>query len=178
MAMAIQVALWGMVALTMLVLIGTLFFAATIFSGAPWVPTPLATAREMCRLADIGAGSRVLDVGCGDGVLVREAARSFGAHGIGIELNPMIAVWARLLAHLQGVGGRVRIVRGNMHTVNLPDVDVCMLYLLPKATQRMARRLKGRYAHLIVVSHGFEIDALTPTRTVKVGRTTLRRYEW
>lgn len=170
--------LWGMVAVTVMLLVGTLFFTATIFSGAPWVPTPRATAHEMCRLAGIGKGSRVLDMGCGDAVLLREAARGFGARGVGVELNPMIALWARVLVRAQGMRGRIRIVRGNMHTVALPDADICMLYLLPKATQRIVRRLRERYAHLVVVSHGFEIDDMSPTHTEKIGRATLRRYEW
>lgn len=152
--------------------------AATIFSGAPWVATRLPTIRAMCDLAELQPGGRVLDLGCGDGSIVITAAKDYGATGIGVELNPLLARWARWKARQAGVQNRVRIIRGNMFDVELPDTDVVMLYLLPKATARVERRLKERYKHLRVISHGFELKE-TPEHSRKTnGKVTVRRYEW
>ena len=61
-------------------------FVPAIFArSAACSPTPRASA----------AGDRVLDVGCGTGVVAREAARRVGAEGrvVGLDLNPrMLAV--------------------------------------------------------------------------------------
>ena len=120
--------------------------ALTLLSGAPWVPTRRPVAREMCKMAELKPGDRVLDLGCGDGAILLMAAREFGAIGIGVELNPLLVLWARVRARLSGVADRVTIVRGNMFIADLPDADVVMLYLLPRAMRRIEGRLKAHYA--------------------------------
>jgi SAM-dependent methyltransferase len=61
---------------------------------------PAIFARSAVLLADvaaIGRGDRVLDVGCGTGVVAREAARRVGADGrvVGLDLNPRMLEVAR-----------------------------------------------------------------------------------
>ena len=150
----------------------------TMFSGAPWVPTQRSVAREMCKMAGLKSGSHVLDLGCGDGAILLVAAKEFGATGVGIELNPLLVAWARLRARMQGVSDRVQIIRGNMFTTALPDVDTVMLYLLPRAMRRIERRLKERYPSLCVVSNGFVFDTLQPAATLDIGEANLRLYRW
>jgi SAM-dependent methyltransferase len=50
--------------------------------------------------AEIGRGDRVLDVGCGTGVVAREAAKRLGPEGrvIGLDLNPRMLEVARRIA--------------------------------------------------------------------------------
>ena len=152
--------------------------AVTIFSGAPWVPTHKSVARAMCTIAQIKPGDRVLDLGCGDGAILLMAAREFGAIGIGVELNPLLVLWARVRARLSGVADRVTIVRGNMFIADLPDADVVMLYLLPRAMRRIEGRLKAHYALLRVVSNGFMFESAKPVATMHTGESTLRMYSW
>lgn len=159
-------------------LVVTVCIAATMFSGAPWVATRMPTIRAMCELAELKAGDRVLDLGCGDGSIVITAAKEYGAMGIGVELNPLLARFARWKARRAGVQNRVRIIQGNMYDVELPDADVVMLYLLPKATARVERRLKERYAHLRVVSHGFKLQETPELSHTTHQKVTVRRYEW
>ena len=94
--------------------------------------TRAPTIRAMCDLAKLKPDDRVLDLGCGDGSIVITAAREYGAFGIGVELNPLLAAYARFKMRRAGVQDRVRIIQGNMYDVELPDVDCVMLYLLPK----------------------------------------------
>ena len=129
--------------------------AVTMFSGAPWVPTNKVISRGMCDLADLKEGDKVMDLGCGDGSILLTAAKEYGATGYGVELNFLLVWIARLRAWRMGVSDKVMFVRGNMFHCDLPDVDVIMLYLLPKATHRVEKRLQERYKHMTVISHGF-----------------------
>jgi ubiquinone/menaquinone biosynthesis C-methylase UbiE len=54
------------------------------------------------KLLDIKAGERVLDIGCGSGVVTRELARRVGPDGIavGLDQSPPFLVAARELAIL------------------------------------------------------------------------------
>lgn len=151
--------------------------AATMFSGAPWVATKRSVSQAMCKLAGITSDDRVMYLGCGDASVLIVAAREFGATCVGVELNPFLVWIARARVRLAGVADRVTIVRGNMFQVPLPDVDVVLLYLLPKATHRVEKRLQERYKHLRVVSHGFQLQQ-SPTQEVAVGPIHVRRYEW
>ncbi|MEK7529719.1 MAG: methyltransferase domain-containing protein, partial [Patescibacteria group bacterium] len=164
--------------LASLSLVVTFFIAATMFSGAPWVATRATTVRAMCDLAKLKPDDRVLDLGCGDGSILITAAREYGAFGIGVELNPLLAYYARFKMRRAGVQDRVHIIQGNMYDVELPDVDCVMLYLLPKATARIERRLKKRYLHLRVISHGFQLQETLEHSHNTQGKVTVRRYEW
>src|SRR6202790_554420 len=54
----------------------------------PYVPTTEATVQEMLKLAGVKKSDVVYDLGCGDGRIVIAAAKSGGARGVGIDINP------------------------------------------------------------------------------------------
>ena len=64
---------------------------------APFVATPIPVARRMLEMAGVTEDDLVVDLGCGDGRLVVEAARRYGARGLGVDLDPRL-VAASLLS--------------------------------------------------------------------------------
>ena len=52
-----------------------------------WVPTPDAVVTGMLKLAGVGKGDVVYDLGCGDGKIVIAAAK-LGARGVGVDIDP------------------------------------------------------------------------------------------
>lgn len=68
---------------------------------APFEMITGTTAPELVRFAGVRAGSRVLDVGCGTGVVALTAARR-GAHVTGADLTPELLERARENAEIAG----------------------------------------------------------------------------
>ena len=62
-------------------------------------------AQALCDLAGIGAGDRVLDLGCGTGIVARTAAARVGADGrvVAVDVNPAMLEHARGVAAAEGV---------------------------------------------------------------------------
>jgi SAM-dependent methyltransferase len=74
-------------------------------------------------LLGIQSGERVLDVGCGSGVVTRDIARRVGSGGraVGIDQSPQFLVAARELAQAAGLGGQVEFREGS--ALHLPFSD-------------------------------------------------------
>src|SRR5579862_9449268 len=54
----------------------------------PYLPTTDSAVDAMLKLAEVKSSDVVYDLGCGDGRLVIAAAKEYGAHGVGIDINP------------------------------------------------------------------------------------------
>ena len=63
-------------------------FAQTPGADVHYVPTPEAVVSAMLEVAGVTAADVVYDLGSGDGRIVIEAARRYGARAVGIELDP------------------------------------------------------------------------------------------
>jgi predicted RNA methylase len=53
----------------------------------PYVPTTEEAVKAMLTLAEVKKTDIVYDLGCGDGRIVIAAAKEYGAHGVGIDIN-------------------------------------------------------------------------------------------
>jgi SAM-dependent methyltransferase len=67
----------------------------------PFVPTPQAVVDRMLTVAGVGRRDTLYDLGCGDGRIVVTAASQYGAHGVGIDLNPERIAEARANVNLK-----------------------------------------------------------------------------
>lgn len=59
-----------------------------VYINAPYVSSSDKVASAMLKLAGVSKSDIVYDLGCGDGRIVILAAKQYGAHGTGIDLNP------------------------------------------------------------------------------------------
>ena len=120
---------------------------------APYIPSPRSTVDEMLRLAAVSASDVVYDLGAGDGRVVIEAARKFGARGVGIELDPKLVALARRNAEHAGVADRVRFVQQDLFQTDLGPASVIALYLSPNLNLRLRPALLKLRPGTRIVSH-------------------------
>lgn len=78
----------------------------------------------------LGAGQRVLDMGCGLGGPARFVARSTGAHVVGIDLTPEFVETARVLTAKSGLEDKVEIVEGSVLDLPFETSDFDAAYLI------------------------------------------------
>jgi hypothetical protein len=127
----------------------------------------------MLRLAGTGPDDFVIDLGSGDGRIVIEAARRFGARGLGIELDRALVEKSRASARSAGVAERVTFVVGDVLVSDISRASVVTVYLLPA----LMRKLQLRFIDELepgtrVVSHAFALTSWKPDRveTVRISR--------
>jgi SAM-dependent methyltransferase len=144
----------------------------------PFVPTPQDVVDRMLALAKVGKNDTLYDLGCGDGRIVVTAARRFGAHGVGIDLNPERIVEAEANARKAGVEKRVSFKVADLFDTDLSPASVVSLYLLPDVNVKLRPRLWSQLkTGARVVSHAFDMGPdWPPERTVDVDGRTI--YLW
>lgn len=67
---------------------------------------------QLGEICELKPGTRVLDIGCGKGYLLRRWAERWKVEGTGLELNPAFVREARRLAEAEGVQNLVTVVEG------------------------------------------------------------------
>ena len=108
--------------------------------GAGWEPTSRRKVRRMLELSGTGPADVVYDLGSGDGRIIIEAAKAYGARAVGVEADPLRVVYSRLSISLHRLGGMTRVIWGNFFHVDLRGATVVTLFL----TQGTNRRLKSK----------------------------------
>ena len=154
---------------TILLIFGLLVLAGMvilpIFFGAPWHPLMPGTIRRILRFAEVQPEETVCDLGCGEGRVLITAAKDFSARAIGVEIDPLKVVMARLLARMNGVSDRVQIVRGNMFDFDPGSADVLYLYLTHQAVDKLFPEiLKKLKPSVRIVSYRFCLRGMTPEK--------------
>jgi cyclopropane fatty-acyl-phospholipid synthase-like methyltransferase len=135
--------------------------AASVFAQTPgadvhYVPTPDAVVSAMLDLAQVTAADMVYDLGSGDGRIVIEAARKYGARAVGIELDPELNKRAAKNAQKAGVAGRVSFVRADFFKTDLSEATVVTLFLSPNINARLQPKLRRELKPgARIVSHRF-----------------------
>jgi SAM-dependent methyltransferase len=141
--------------------------------------TPPRVVSAMLRLAQITPDDVVYDLGSGDGRIVIQAAREYGARGVGIELEPPLIEIARHMAREAGVADRVAFIEGDFFTADISEATVVMLFLSSAVNARLESKLRAELRPgTRVVSHQFPIGTWAPDAAIRPepGGTDLFRW--
>ncbi len=141
-----------------------------------YVPTPPAVVSAMLKAAGVTGRDVVYDLGCGDGRIVIEAARSYGARGVGIDIDPERIEEAQANARRAGMQNQVQFRLADLFEVDLGEATVISLYLLPRLNLQLRPRLLALKSGTRIVSHAFDMGDWKPEQELKVdGRSV---YLW
>lgn len=132
-----------------------------------FVPTPQSVVEEMLRLAQIGPGETIYDLGSGDGRIVITAAQAYGAFATGFEIDPRLVAQSRKQIADRGLGDVARIEEGDLFQVDLSNVDVVTLYLSPVLNRKLVPQFSKLKPGARVISHDFDIPGIEQQEVVR-----------
>ena len=107
----------------------------------PFVPTTEQAVQAMLKLADVKKTDIVYDLGCGDGRIVIAAAKDYGAHGVGIDINPQRIQEAKDNAKKAGVEDLVRFEENDLFEADIHEASVVTLFLLSGVNLKLRPKL-------------------------------------
>ena len=134
---------------------------------APYIATPEDVVERMLTLAQVTRDDVVYDLGCGDGRIPIAAARTYGARGVGLDIDPKLVALARANAKAAGVDRLVDFRVEDVLTADVSAATVVTLYLLSSSNERLRptlmRQLKPGAR---IVSHAFSMGRDWPADKV------------
>ena len=143
----------------------------------PYVPTPPAVVDAMLKMANVTANDVVYDLGCGDGRIPIAAAQTYGARGVGIDIDPVRISEANANAKAAGVTDKVTFLTQDLFTSDFREATVVTLYLLPRINEQLMPKLqKELKPGTRIVSHAFDMGNWPPSEMTIVGGK--RIYLW
>jgi SAM-dependent methyltransferase len=134
----------------------------------PYIPTTETAVKAMLELAAVKSSDIVYDLGCGDGRIVIAAAKSYGARGVGIDIDPALIREAKQNARQAGVERRVAFREQDLFLTNFREATVVTLFLLPAVNKRLLPQLEALKPGTRIVSNTFEIGDWKPVREIVV----------
>lgn len=156
--------------------LGILFLTAyAAWRGAPWLPTPHRAVEAALAAVGVRDGDLLVDLGAGDGRVLREAARR-GARAVGYELSPLLwlVAWVRTRQfglRLRGSGsrsGQARVLLRDGFRADLSSATVLFAFLRPATMPRLAHALNRRplAGSVRILTYAFPLPDRAPSRVL------------
>ena len=133
-----------------------------------FVPTPQKVVERMLQLAEVKKDDLVYDLGCGDGRIVVTAAKKFGCRGVGYDISRKRVRESLENVRKNNVENLVRIEQKDIFTLDLSEVNVITLYLLPELNVRLIPQLEKLKPGARIVSHDFDMKGVRPDKVVEI----------
>ena len=135
---------------------------------AVFVPTPHDVADRMLALAGVKKDDIVYDLGSGDGRILIAAAKTYGCHAVGYEVDPQLVRESREEIDRQQLGSLVTVEPADLFTADLSKASVVTLYVGRDVNRRLVPQLEKLKRGSRIVSNSFEIEGYAPDKTLDV----------
>ncbi len=133
--------------------------------AGPYVPSPQSVVSDMLRYADVSAADFLIDLGSGDGRIVRTAAKVFGARGFGVEIKEELVRRANEAAQKEGVAERVKFLKQDLFKTDISQASVITMYLLPDTVNLLKDKFLAELRPgTRIVSHDYPLTGWIPEK--------------
>jgi SAM-dependent methyltransferase len=98
-------------------------------SMGEWLGTPRSLLEPLYRVVSLSSDDVLVDIGCGDGRVLVEAARTYRCRCIGIERDAHLCTLAQAAIREHGLGTRVSIHHGDAADMDYSGASVVFLFM-------------------------------------------------
>ncbi|MBC7565141.1 hypothetical protein H7100_02870 [Candidatus Saccharibacteria bacterium] len=128
------------VAIVFIIICIFVFFGLVVFLGAPYVPSHKKDVTRVFEYLGLGSTDVLVDVGSGDGIILRIAAR-YGAQAVGYEINPILVGTARLLSLREP---KVKVLLQNFWHATVPkETTLVYAFAVLRDEKKLINLLQG-----------------------------------
>ncbi|MCR4280176.1 MAG: class I SAM-dependent methyltransferase [Candidatus Komeilibacteria bacterium] len=155
----------GLIIILLVVLVTAIIVGWSFFvlwrTGVPFVTMRRYENEFVLNSLDIKPGQTFLDLGCGDGRLLKMLADKYQINGTGYELN----IWAYWRAKLKTWHyPNIRIYYGDYLKADWSSFDYIFTYAMPGMMTRIQGRLvKERIKNCTFATYAFRLPSIEPT---------------
>lgn len=123
----------------------------------PYVQSPMDVVDRMLWLAQPKPGEYLIDLGSGDGRIVIEAAKRYGARGLGVDLEPRLVKLAEENARTAGVESLAKFAVQDLFELDFSAADIVSAYLLPEVNLKIMPKLLRMKPGTRIVTHDYDM---------------------
>ena len=123
----------------------------------PYVQSPMDVVDRMLWLAQPKPGEYLIDLGSGDGRIVIEAAKRYGARGLGVDLDPRLVKLAEENARKAGVESLAKFAVQDLFNLDYSAADIVSAYLLPEVNLKIMPKLLQMKPGTRIVTHDYDM---------------------
>ncbi len=134
-------------------------FGLGALRGAPFLPVLKGEVGALLDLAQLESGQCLMDLGSGDGRLLKAAARQ-GCRGIGYEINPWLYLYS--LVNCWSYRRQIKLRLADFWKSDWSEADVIVVFLIKRQMIKLDRQLADLRRPVRVVSYIFEIPGRRP----------------
>lgn len=144
--------------------------------GAFYVATNQKEIDIFLKAANLKKGQYFLELGSGDGRVLRTAAIQYGVFGKGIDINPSLNWIANFLSKRSGLKN-IEFRTENVKKTDFRKADVIYVFLMPKLIRTFQDRLlKESKKNVLVITHGFNMHSMDKYLVKTIERKPFSTY--
>ena len=146
--------------LTLILLFIVIPFGLGAVLGAPYVPILRRDSRRILKLSGLKPGQTLIDLGSGDGRLLRAAAAG-GIRCIGYEINPYLVWISRIVCWRYRK--LVTIHTANIWNIKFPPADVIYIFILDRYTEKLEQKFSAEITRPTkIISYVYQLPHRKP----------------
>lgn len=164
----------------LIIVIGSLFTVKMVYAlsiaitlphtqGALFVSTSRINMSTALKALSMQPGQILVDLGCGDGRILRRVAAEHGVRAVGYEINPLAYCLARVFCSFRR---SIEIRFQSFWSADLSTADVVFCYLYPDVMAKLTKKLKyDLKPGATVVSCNFPLPGWPPFNVLRSSRS-------
>lgn len=156
----------GIICSTLLIILGIYIIIALLFQ-VPFYPSKIKTLNNHSKeIEELIKHKHCIDLGSGDGSVVRWFSKHGAKTSQGIEYNPFLTLYSKFLNILNPKRSSVRFINRNFFKQNYNKTEVVYMYLFPEIMEKLLPLLQKQLpSNALIISNVFKFKSIEPIQS-------------